>query len=107
MSDIDYPERRRHARVKLSLYIDWGFDEDCTRTARITSLSVGGCFVQTDEEATSGQPLFVCIELPEKRLLRGEVRYHMPGVGFGVMFRDLTIEDQLKLEDLVEHYKRQ
>lgn len=100
-------ERRRHPRVRVSLYIDWGFNAACSRKARLTSISVGGGFVQTPDEATVGQEVYLQLGLPGGRVLRGEVRYHMTDVGFGVMFADVTIEDHLVLEELVEHYKKQ
>ncbi|HEX8181233.1 MAG TPA: PilZ domain-containing protein [Pyrinomonadaceae bacterium] len=100
-------ERRRHPRVRVTLYIDWGFNADCALKARVTSFSIGGCFVQTDAGAEVGQIIHLRLWLPEERLLRGSVRYHMPGVGFGLQFEDLTIEDQLALETLVTHYRRE
>ena len=99
-------ERRRHPRVRVSLYIDWGFTADCPRQARITSFSVGGCFVQTEDEARVAQTVYVRLWLPAERLLHGSVRYHMPGVGFGLEFQDVTIEDRLALEALIEFYSK-
>ena len=100
------PERRRHPRVRVSLYIDWGPTKDCARQARITSFSIGGCFVQTEDEVSVAQTIHIRLSLSEERLLHGSVRYHMPGVGFGLEFQDLTIEDQLILEALVAHYMK-
>ena len=107
MSDSQYPERRRYERARVSLYIDWGFTSSCAQQARITSISAGGCFVQTADAAHVGQKVYVRLGLPSGRVLGGEVRYHMTDVGFGVMFVDVTIEDRLALEDLVGHYKKQ
>lgn len=100
-------EKRRHERVRVVLYIDWGFTAECAQQARLTSFSIGGCFVQTAAEASMGQEVFLRLGLPEVSVLRGEVRYHMPGVGFGMMFTELTIEDQLTLESMVAHYRKQ
>jgi hypothetical protein len=44
---------------------------------------------------------------PDPLVVRTQVRYHMPGVGFGVMFDELPIETRLTLEDLVAHYQQQ
>ena len=107
MSDAQYAERRRHERARVALYIDWGFTSSCAQQARLTSISAGGCFVQTAEAAHVGQTVYIRLGLPSGRILRGEVRYHMTDVGFGVMFVDVTIEDRLALEELVEHYKKQ
>lgn len=105
MSDNAYSERRRHERIKVTFFINWGFDADCGRQARITSLSVGGCFVQTADQTKAGQRVFLRMALPEERVLPGEVRYHMPGIGFGLMFVDMTVEERQLLQTLVEHYK--
>lgn len=100
-------EQRRYERVRVSLYIDWGFNSACAQQARLTSFCVGGCFVQTGVEAETGQAVYLRLSLPEAHVLHGEVRYHMSEVGFGVEFKDVTIEDQLKLEALVEYYRGQ
>ncbi len=100
-------EQRRYERVRVSLYMDWGFTTACSRQARLTSFCIGGCFVQTGDAAETGQAIYLRLELPEARVLRGEVRYYMPDVGFGVAFTELTIEEQLTLESLVEHYRKQ
>ena len=105
MSEIPpYTEKRRHPRIRVSLFVDWGFTNDCAQQGRITSISIGGCFIQTPDEVQAQERLFIRLSLPEERLLRGEVRYHMPEIGFGVMFVDLTIEDQLTLESLIASY---
>lgn len=100
-------EQRRYERVRVSLYIDWGFTSACAQQARLTSFCIGGCFVQTGDEAETGQTVYLRLELPEAYVLRGEVRYHMTDVGFGVEFKELTIEEQLTLESLVAHYRKQ
>ena len=97
-------EKRRHQRIQVSLFVDWGFTNNCALQGRITSISVGGCFIQTPDEVQAREQLFIRLNLPEEHLLGGEVRYHMPNVGFGVMFIDLTIEDQLTLETLIASY---
>jgi hypothetical protein len=91
----------------VSLYIDWGPTDECARQARITSLSVGGCFVQTEDAAQFEQTVFLRFSAPDPLVVRTQVRYHMPGVGFGVMFDELPIETRLTLEDLVAHYQQQ
>jgi Tfp pilus assembly protein PilZ len=106
VSDKVYSERRRHERIKVTFFIHWGFDAVCSRQARITSLSVGGCFVQTADAAETGQRVFLRMALPEERVLPGEVRYHMPEIGFGLMFVDMTVEERQIIQSLIEHYKQ-
>jgi PilZ domain len=107
VSDQVFSERRRYERVVVSFFIHWGFEPDCGRQARITSLSTGGCFIQTGDATEAGQRVFLRLTLPEERVLPGEVRYHMPEVGFGVMFMDMTVEERQLLQSVVEHYKKE
>ena len=78
-----------------------GLTERREEQARITSLRTGGCFVQTDREVARGQVLYVLLELPSARALRGEVRYHMERVGFGVQFAGLSDENRDELRTLI------
>jgi PilZ domain len=99
-------ERRRHERVKVSISVEWGRTPDCLERDRITSFSVGGCFVQTREAARKGEAIYVRFWLsPDAQtLLEGEVRYHLERVGFGLEFKGVTEEDQKHLQDLVEFF---
>ena len=106
MSDQQYPERRRHERIRVSFFIDWGFDTDCGRQARITSLSLGGCFLQTPDAAEAGQTVYVRLLMPDEHILTCQVRYHMPEVGFGIMFTELTDAEQEPLGALIEGYRK-
>lgn len=100
-------EQRRYPRITVSFYIDWGLTAACGQQGRVTSISLGGCFVQTPiEPLQTGERAFLRLCLPEERLLQAEVRYHLESVGFGVMFQDLTIEDQLALEALIASYQK-
>jgi hypothetical protein len=100
-------EQRRYPRITVSFFIDWGFTAECGQQGRVTSISLGGCFVQTPiEPLQTGEHVFLRLCLPEERLLKSEVRYHLESVGFGVMFYDLTIEDQLALEALITSYQK-
>jgi len=104
VSEIPTGEKRRHPRIIVSINVDWGFTTDCEQHARLTSISAGGCFMQTPDEVRPDEQIFIRLCLPETHLLRGEVRYHMPAVGFGLKFIGLTIEDQLMLEALIASY---
>ena len=100
-------ERRRHERVLVSLQIDWGETAYCVWRDRITSLSVGGCFIQTARELKNGQKIYLRLWLRDgERILRGEVRYCLERVGLGVEFFELMERDKEHLAELVAHYRR-
>ena len=104
---MSYAERRQHERVTVDIYVHWGWTDDCPYTDRLISLSPGGCFIRTarDQEALRERPVFLRLWLPGVQTLRGEVRYTLELLGFGVQFTGLTEADSAALEDLVEHYR--
>jgi hypothetical protein len=102
---MSYDERRQHERVTVDIYVHWGWTEDCASTDRIISISVGGCFIRTAEKAERERRVFMRFWLPEEKTLRGEVRYTLEMMGFGVQFKGLTEEEFAALENLVEHYR--
>ena len=101
-------ERRRDERARVSVNIDWGETAYCLWRDRITSLSAGGCFVQTERELKTGQKIYLRLWLRDgERILRGEVRYCLERVGLGVQFFELMERDKERLAELVEHYRRE
>ena len=51
---IDFAELRRHPRVNVELFADWGWGPECEYYDKITSLSVSGCFLATKRELPFG-----------------------------------------------------
>jgi hypothetical protein len=100
-------EERRYERVRVSIYIDWGDTPYCLWQDRITSLSAGGCFVQTARELVAGQKIYLRFWLAGggERILRGEVRYCLERVGLGVEFFELMERDREQLGELVRHFR--
>jgi Tfp pilus assembly protein PilZ len=103
-------ERRKHPRARVSFRVDWGETPSCVNAGRLTSLSVGGCFVQTKKEARQGSIVFLrLLVAPEARnvlegVLMGRVLYTLEGVGFGLQFVKLKDEDERDIKDIVEFY---
>ncbi|HWT00171.1 MAG TPA: PilZ domain-containing protein [Pyrinomonadaceae bacterium] len=54
-----HKERRKHPRIKYSIEVDWGETPACAYKGRVTTLSVGGCFVQTTLEVAKGGLIFI------------------------------------------------
>ena len=103
-------ERRRHPRIVITIEVDWGETPACVHKGRITSLSAGGCFIQTPLEVAKGRPVFIRVFLaPESEritegMVWGRVAYHMPGVGLGVEFKRLPPGYEKHIQDLVEFH---
>lgn len=101
-------ERRRDERARVSIQIDWGETAYCVWHDRITSLSAGGCFIQTERGLKTEQKIYLRLWLRGgERILRGEIRYHLERVGLGVQFFELMESDKERLAEMVEHYRRE
>ena len=99
--------RKDGERVKTALPCNWGLSEDSPRNGNITSLSQTGCFIQTKANATENQIVYLNCWLPSERwlALRGTVAYHLPKVGFGLTYLDLTGEQRQMLALLIEYHR--
>ncbi len=99
--------QRETRRIKTNLACNWGATEDCPRNGTITSLSAKGCFVQTKAAISEGARLYLNCWLPSRRWLplRGQIVYHIPRVGFGLTFNDLTEADEQMLDLLMDYYE--
>lgn len=95
-------ERREEYRVPVSLEVLWE-GASGQHTARISDISLGGCYLDTLGSATPGEIIGLTIKLPGGELLnlRGEVAYHLPHQGFSVCFTFLTDEEQYSLSQLI------
>jgi hypothetical protein len=73
------------------------------REARISDISIGGCYVDTIVTASVGEDVTVTVRTPtgEWMKLPGEVMYCFPGMGFGLRFRDLAESDRALLEQFL------
>ena len=102
-------KRREGERVKTALPCNWGLSEDSPRNGNVTSLSPAGCFVQTTANATEDQIVYLSCWLPSQRwfALRGRVTYHLPKVGFGLTFLELTSEQRQMLAFLIEYHREE
>jgi hypothetical protein len=100
-------EKRRHPRVKASIPLNWGLTPECLIHDRITSFSIGGCFIQTRVAASPLTVVYISFFLSNEseRVICGEVRYHMEEVGLGVEFLQLTDDDRKNFQALVDYYR--
>ena len=73
------------------------------REARISDLSVGGCFVDTIMTVRPGEVVSLSgtLDSGESFQLRGKVVYVMDGFGFGVSFVELSEDSKELVERIV------
>ena len=73
------------------------------REARISDISLGGCFVDTIMTVRPGEDVSLTgkLETGEPLELKGKVAYVMDGFGFGVSFTDLSDESKVLVERMV------
>lgn len=95
-------ERRSEIRVTAHLPAKWE-GMSGAHEARIEDISVKGCLVNTAGHVEVNQVISLQIELPSGEWLpvRGEVRTHQPGIGFGILFNDLPEKEAQQLRQLV------
>ena len=96
-------ERRERPRLSVSLDAEW----DGTtghHPAKITNLSEGGCYLDTVGEVRRGEIVGFRVMLPDDDwlYLEGEVRHYSAGLGFGVRFVDLELEQKEKIMLLIK-----
>jgi hypothetical protein len=111
---MDYTEQRKHPRVNVELFADWGWSAECEYYDRVTSLSLSGCFLATKRELDRGDEIY--LRLREETVgavnLKGTVRYLlrvMEGAapnGAGVEFVDVSTEAQPKLQSMMNTYQQ-
>jgi hypothetical protein len=95
-------ERREEERVPVSLEVHWE-GASGRHTARISDISLGGCYLDTIGSAVPGEIIGLAIKLPDGDVLdlRGEVAYHLQNLGFSVCFTYLTDEEQYRLSQVI------
>jgi hypothetical protein len=110
-SDMDYSDKRKHSRVNVDFYADWGRSLECEHFDKITSLSAGGCFLATQKELRSKDVIYLRISAERFGALKvqGEVKYQfrimegLPPTGVGVEFVGVSSQDERTLEEFVNH----
>ena len=73
------------------------------RSARISDISAGGCYIDTIAQVPVGEPLSLVISSSsgEAMQFKGKVAYLLEGFGFGVAFVDLSDEQRDFLNKLI------
>ncbi|HKP70036.1 MAG TPA: PilZ domain-containing protein [Pyrinomonadaceae bacterium] len=89
---------RKEDRIQFLKEVELEFSSG-KRTARISDISRGGCYIDTIAAPPVGEPLNIIISSTSgiSMIFPGKVAYLLEGFGFGVEFTDLSEE---KLEFL-------
>jgi hypothetical protein len=111
---MDYTELRRHPRVNVDFFADWGWGPECEYYDKLTSLSLSGCFLATKRELKRGDEIYLRLsaEVTGAISLKGAVRYQLrvmegaPPTGAGVEFLGVSSEAQARLQTMMESYKQ-
>ena len=109
---MDYTEQRRHPRVNVDFFADWGWGPECEHYDRVTSLSLSGCFLATKRELNRGDEIYLrwSAESTGAINLKGAVRYQLrvredtSPTGAGVEFLGLSNDAQTKLQKVMNSY---
>ena len=101
--DYSGNERRRFERYRVNLRARWE-GKHAWRDCTVTDISVGGCFLLTEDLIESGELVKIELLLPADIVtLWGHVIYTAEEIGFGVRFSPFFPEDdRRKLELLVK-----
>lgn len=99
-------ERRVEERVPLMLELRWERLSG-KYNARISDMSLSGCYVETMGQVTVGEVIRFEVQLPTGRWmpLIGEVVYYLPAMGFGLRFRSLTETQKQLIVSLLDYVK--
>ena len=110
---VDFTELRKHPRVNVDLFADWGWGPECEYYDKITSLSLGGCFLATKRELRKGEEIYLKLTFESNGSinLKGTVRHQLrlmegaPPTGVGVEFVGVSDDVQSKLQAVMNSFK--
>jgi len=94
------PRKQGRTTVSHNIVLEWS---SAKREARISDISLGGCFVDCLTPINEGEPVTFKIDLGENESLSlsGRVVYVFPGVGFGLQFDPLSASECAALEHFI------
>jgi hypothetical protein len=94
------PRNQNRTPVSIKIILEWSSGK---REARISDISLGGCFIDYMTPVNKGEQVAFQVKIPDGEwlALTGEVVYVFSGVGFGVRFAPLSESDRIILEHLI------
>jgi hypothetical protein len=100
-------EQRRAERVRASLFAIWDMTQQSVSSADVINFSTDGCFMHSRNGLPTKPEVDLQLRLPTERWLqaRGRIIRTSEPDGFGVHFTELSHEDRIMLELLVDYYR--
>ena len=95
-------DRRNSERVPFPLEARWA-GQSGLHSARISDVSLGGCYIESLSQVSVGEKIDFEIQLPTGKWmrLRGQVAFRHENMGFGLRFAELTALERNLLENVV------
>jgi PilZ domain len=109
----DFSKLRKHPRVNVEFFADWGWGPECEYYDKITSLSLGGCFLATKQELSASTEIYIrwTVDSVGTINLKGSVRYQIrvmegaPPTGAGIEFVGVSSESAQRLRAVLENLR--
>jgi PilZ domain len=97
-------ETRQYIRFSITLQARRQLSGDRISPVLVKQISLGGCMVEWDENATIGEKIRVEVLLANGNWLPliGKILYRMPENGLGIKFQDITQFEQELLANLIQ-----
>ncbi len=94
---------RQQKRIAISLTIELEASSG-NREARMSDLSMNGCYIDTITSVRLDENVRFTLSLPDGRReeLSGEVIYMHEGIGFGLRFNDLSDDQRMLLQKIIQ-----
>lgn len=99
MSEI-IPRQQKRIAVPLDIELQ---SSSGKREARLSDLSIGGCYVDSIAIVKENEKVHFSLSLPsgQKEEMSGSVVYIHPGVGFGLRFDNLSDQQRTILQQVI------
>jgi hypothetical protein len=103
---MEYSVPRHYERVSVSLEVEWEGAAG-KYEARMSDISLGGCYIDTIGDATIGETVSFRVRLPSGHWLRlsGMVVHVEERVGIGLRFPEMSEGYQKLLTELIESHR--
>jgi PilZ domain len=97
------PRQFKRFPITLEITIDFATGR---RDARISDLSLGGCFVDSILDINAGEKTDFSILIPTGEWLKltGEIIHSITRIGFGIRFINLTEDQRFLIEQTILTY---
>jgi len=94
------PRQNERISISLTVVLD---STSGKREARISDVSMGGCFIDSIATVREGETLSFNLSLSTglSDKLYGEIVYVYPGIGFGLRFTGLTVAQRMLIKQII------